>query len=85
MTDDSDNLSLSSAPNLAIQAINKVQTASDKFPSPTLVANTVGPEVVMVEGREIRDGITHEAAGGMRIHAKQEWDEKMVSIPKGLE
>jgi len=45
----------------------------------------VGPEVVVVKGREGFRSVTDEAAGCVRVHAEQERDEQMVRVPKCFE
>lgn len=45
----------------------------------------MSPEVVVVQGRPSRSGIADEAAGSVRVHAEQEWDEEVVSVPERLE
>lgn len=80
-----DDLGLASATNLTVEAIEEVKTTSHKLPSPSLVTNAVGPEVVVVEWRESWSGITDEAAGRMGVHAEQERDKQMMRVPEGLE
>jgi hypothetical protein len=85
VADDLDNLGLASAADLSVETVHEVQTAADKLPSPALVTNAVGPEVVVIERGKGRSCVTHEAASGMRVHAKQEWDKQMMRVPEGLE
>ena len=85
VTDDLDNLSLPPAADLAVQAVHQVQATTKELPSPSLVTNAVGPEVLFVEGRIGRSSVTDEAAGSMRVHAEQERNEQVVRIPEGLE
>jgi hypothetical protein len=82
---DLDNLGLTSAADFTVEAIHEVKTTAYKFPSPTLVTNAVGPEIIMVERREIRSSVTNEAASSVRVHAEQEGNEEVVSVPKRLE
>lgn len=85
MADDLDNLGLSPAANFSVKSVNEIKTTSNKLPSPSLVADAVGPEVLLIKWRESGRGITHEATGGVRVHAKQKWNEEMVRIPEGFE
>ena len=85
MSDDLDDLCLPSATNLTVETIGKIQAATDKFPTPSLVSNAVFPEVVMIERRERLGSVTDEAVGGVRVHSKEEWNEQVMSIPECLE
>jgi len=80
-----DDLCLASATDLTVEAIEEVKTTSYKLPSPSLVTNAVGPEVVVVEWRESWSGITDEAAGRVCVHAEQERDKQVMRVPEGLE
>jgi hypothetical protein len=42
------------------------------------------PEVRAGKGRMGWDGVSNEAAGGMRVHTQQERDEKMMCVPESL-
>lgn len=84
MTNNFNDLGLPPAADLTVQTIEQVQSTSYKLPSPSFVSNTMGPEVLLVEWRPGRNSVTHEAACGVRVHAEQEWDEEMVSVPEGL-
>lgn len=77
---------LSGAPtaDLTVQAVDEIQTASDKLPSPALVTDAVRPEVIVVEGRESRCCITNEAARCVGVHAEQERDKEVVGVPEGF-
>lgn len=85
MTDDLDNLGLASAANLTVEAVAEVEATTYKLPSPAFVTNAVSPEVLLVEGRERRDCVSHETAGGMGVHAEQERNEQVVGVPESLE
>jgi hypothetical protein len=85
MTNNLDNLGLAPAANLTVQTVGEVETTTYKLPSPALVTDAVRPEVLLVEGREGGGSVTDEAAGSVRVHAEQERDEEVVSVPKGLE
>jgi hypothetical protein len=85
MTDDLDYLGLTSAANLTVETVEKVKTTAYKLPSPTLVTDAVGPEVVVVERRESRSGVTNETASRVGVHAEQERNEEVVSVPKSFE
>ena len=82
MSDNLDNLSLTSLADLAIETIEKIETTAKQLPSPTFVANTMGPEVLLVKRRVVGNRITDEAVSSMCIHAKQEWNKKMMGVPK---
>lgn len=85
VANDFDDFGRAPASNLAVQAIEEVQAASNKLPSPALVTNAVRPEVVLVERREGGRRVSDETARCMCIHTEQEWDEKMVRVPESLE
>ena len=85
VTNDLDNLCLPSASNLTVQTIEQIQPASNKLPPPTFISNAVCPKVCVVEWRKWLRRVTNETAGSVRVHTKQEWDEKMVGVPKGFE
>lgn len=85
MTDDLDNLGLAPAANLTVETVKEVKTAAKELPPPSFVTNAVRPEVVVVKRRECRGGVTDEAARGVGVHAEQEGNEKVVSVPEGLE
>lgn len=84
MTNDLDDSGLASAADLTIETVTEIKTAAYKFPTPTLVTNAMGPEVLLVERGKGRCGITDEAACCVRVHAEQERDEQVVRVPKGL-
>jgi hypothetical protein len=84
VTNDLDNLGFTPAANLTVHAVEQVETAAYKLPSPTFVTNAVGPEVVMVERGEGGSGVTDKTAGGVGVHAEQERDKEVVSVPEGL-
>jgi hypothetical protein len=84
VTDDLDDLGLSPAADLAVQTVAEIETTTDKLPSPAFVANAVGPEVLLVERREVGNGVAYEAAGCMCVHAEQERDKEVVSVPESL-
>jgi hypothetical protein len=84
VTDNLDNLGLSPTADLAVQTVAKIETATDKLPSPAFVANAVGPEVLLVKWGEVGNSVTDEAAGCMCVHAEQEWNEEVVSVPESL-
>jgi hypothetical protein len=79
-----DDLGFTPAANLTVEAITEVKTTAYKLPSPTLVTNAMGPEVVFVERRESRSSVTNEAAGSVGVHAEQEGNEEVVGVPKRL-
>ena len=85
VANDLDNLGLAPATNLTVQTVHEVQAAAYKLPSPSLVTNAVGPEVVVIKGRKGLCSVTHEAAGCVCVHAEQERDEEVVRVPKRLE
>lgn len=84
MANNLDNLGLTPAADLSVQTVTQIQAASYKLPSPTLVANAVVPEVFLIKRRKRRNCITYEAAGCMRVHSEQEWNEQVMRIPKSL-
>src|SRR3712207_4052153 len=70
VADDLDNLGLAPAANLSVETVEEVQTATDKLPSPTLVTDTMGPEVIVIKGRKVGDCVTDEAASRVGVHAE---------------
>lgn len=84
MSDNLDNLGFPSAANFAVEAVEQVQSTSDKFPSPSLVPNAMVPEVLSGERRKVGHSIANEAARGVRVHAKQEGNEEVMSVPESL-
>jgi hypothetical protein len=85
VTDDLDNLGLAPAANLTVETVEEVKTTAKELPSPSLVTNAVRPEVVVVKWRESRGSVTDETAGCVGVHAEQEGNEKVVSVPESLE
>jgi hypothetical protein len=84
MTNDLDNLGFAPAADFTVQTVAEVETTADKLPSPALVTNAVSPEVVLVEGRKGRRGVTNETACCVRVHSKQEGNKKVMGVPEGL-
>jgi hypothetical protein len=81
----SDNLGVSSRPDLAIEAFPKVQSTSPQLPAPAFISYAVVPEVGFVKWRKWVGCVTDEAPGGMSIEREEERDKKMVRVPEGLE
>jgi hypothetical protein len=84
MTNDLDNLGFAPAADFTVQTVAEVETTADKLPSPALVTNAVSPEVVLVEGRKGRRGVTNETARCVGVHSEQEWNKEVVGIPESL-
>ena len=85
MLDNLDNFGLTTSTNFTVQTLKEVDSTSEELPSPTFVTNTMRPEVVACERRERLRRVTDEATNGVCVHAQEEWNEQMVSVPKGLE
>ena len=85
MTNDTDNLRLSSRSDLTVDSFDEVKTTSPKLPSPSLVTNAMCPEIGLIEWREWNSGVTNEASGGVGVETEHERDEEVVSVPEGLE
>jgi hypothetical protein len=85
MAHDSDNLRLSSCPDLSVHTFYEVESTSPELPTPTFVTNAVGPEVVMVKWGEGLNGVANKASSGMGVKSEQERNEEMMSVPEGLE
>jgi hypothetical protein len=85
VADDLDNLGLAPAADLTVQAVGEVKTTTDKLPSPSLITDAVGPEADLVERRKGSCCVADEAACGVGVHAEQERDKKVVSVPESLE
>jgi hypothetical protein len=84
MTHDLDNLRLPPRPDFPVKPLQEVETSTEQLPSPALVSDAVGPEVGAGERREGSDRISDEAAGGVSVHAEEEWDEQVMRVPEGL-
>lgn len=50
MLNDLGDAGLAPAADLTVQTVEQVETTAYKFPSPTLVTDAVGPEVLASEG-----------------------------------
>lgn len=83
--DNLDDLSLTACSDLTVQPLDEVNPTAEKLPPPTFVTNAVGPEIITSKRRKRCGRVTHEAADGMRVHAKEERNEQMVSVPERLE
>ena len=77
--------SLPARSNFSIQALCKVQPASNQFPPPTFVADAVLPERFAGERRVWLHSISDEAVGCVSVHSKEEWDEEVMCVPESLE
>lgn len=85
MANNPSDLGRAASPDLTVQTLYEVDTTAKQFPSPALVTNTMLPEDLTGEGREGGGRITDEAADCVCVHAQQERDEKVVSVPERLE
>ena len=85
VADNLDDLGLATAADLAVETIDEVETASDKFPAPALVTDAVSPEVVVVEWRKGSGRVSDETARGVRVHANEERNKEVVRVPERLE
>lgn len=85
MANDTGNLGSTASTDLTVETLNQVDTATKQLPSPTFVTDTVLPEDLTGERRECVGGVTDEAAHSVRVHAQQEGDEQVVSVPERLE
>ena len=85
MSDNLDDLGLPARADFTVQAIHEVKTTAEQFPSPSLVSNAVGPEVLSGKWRKWSSSVTDEAASGVGVHAEQKGDEQVVSVPESLE
>jgi len=85
MFDHLDDLGRSASTDLAIKSLNQVQSASDQFPSPSLVAETVVPERSACKWRYRLHSVSDKAASGMSIKSQEEWYKQMMRVPKRLE
>ena len=71
--------------DLAVDALEEVESAGPEFPAPALVADAVRPEVVAGEGGEGEFGVAHEAAGGVGVEGEKEGNEEVVRVPERFE
>lgn len=85
MADNASNLGGTACADLTVETLNQVDTATKQFPSPTFVTDTVLPEDLSGERRECVGRVTDEAADSVGVHAQQERDEQVVSVPERLE
>lgn len=85
MADNTSNLGGTASADLTVETLNEIDTATKQFPSPTFVTDTVLPEDLTGERRESVGRVTDEAAHSMSVHAQQERDEQVVSVPERLE
>lgn len=85
MTDDSGDLGLTTGADLAIQALNQIETASPELPSPAQVTNASLPVDVTSERRDRERGGSDEATHSVGVQTQKERDEKVVSVPECLE
>lgn len=85
MADNTSDLGSTTSTDLTVETLNQVDAATKQFPSPTFVTNTVLPEDLTRERRECVGGVTDEATHSVRVHAQQERNEQVVSVPERLE
>lgn len=85
VANDFDDLGLAPATDFAVKTVHQVQAATNELPTPTLVSNTVCPEVVVIERREGWRCVSYEAASCVCVHAEQERNKEMVGVPEGFE
>ena len=67
MANNSDNLGISSRPELPIQTLNEIQSTSPQLPTPTFISYTMIPEVGPGEWGEWARRVANEAPGGVGI------------------
>lgn len=87
MTDNASDLGLTTGSYFTVETLEKVQSTTPEFPSPSLVSKAVVPEVVSGEGRKGVGRVTHEAACSVGVETEKEGNKQVVSVPecfKGL-
>ncbi|KAB8446195.1 hypothetical protein FH972_025177 [Carpinus fangiana] len=85
VSDDFDNAGgAAAAADFAVEAFAQVDCRADELPTPALVADAVVPEGAAGKRRVGLEGIADEAAGGVGVHGKQERNEEVMGVPKGL-
>ena len=85
MTDYSNNLGFSSGSDLTVDSLDEVKTTPPQLPSPSLVSNTMLPEVGLIEWREWHGAVTNEASGSVSVETEHERNKEVVGVPEGLE
>ena len=78
------DLGFAAGADFPVDALDEVQTAAEELPPPALVADAVRPEHLAREGGVGGGRVTHEAAGGVSVHAEEEGDEEVVGVPERL-
>lgn len=84
MFDDTHDLDLPPALDLAVNPLAEIQRPAPELPPPALIADAMVPEIIAGEHRIRSRRVSHEAAGCVRIQGKQKWDEQMVRVPERL-
>jgi hypothetical protein len=82
---DARNLGWPPSARLTNQTFHQVESASEEFPPPALITQTVLPEVFTGKWRARIGSVSDEASGRVSVEGKEEWDEEVVSIPECLE
>ena len=84
MSDHLGDSGFSASADFAVDTLDEVHATAEEFPAPAFVADAVGPEVVAGEGGVGVGAVSHETACGVRVHAEEEGDEEVVSVPEGF-
>ena len=70
--------------NFTVDALDEVESTRPELPSPALVSYAMCPKVLSCKGRVRIGRVAHEAACCVGIHSEEEWDKKVMSVPKRL-
>lgn len=84
MTDDFEDLCRSARIYFTIYPLKKVETTSDKLPSPAFIPNAMVPKRLASERRVGERGVTHETLRGVGIKSQEERDKQVVCVPECL-
>jgi len=81
---DARNLRPPSRAHLTVQTFDQVESTGEEFPPPTLVTQTVLPEVFTGKWRAGIGSVSDEASSRVCVEGEEERDKEVVSIPECL-
>jgi hypothetical protein len=84
MSDNLGDCSLSCGTNFSVNTLAEVQNTDPQSESPTLITNTMIPEVLSGEWRESISSITDEASDRMGVETEHKDESQMMRIPESL-
>lgn len=85
MTDDLDNLGITSGSVFTVETLKEVESTSPELPTPSLISQAELPEFLSSKWRVWQLGATDEASSGVGVQTEHEGNEKVVSVPESLE